>query len=107
MPLIKITATTYATVENEASEFEDKKAGSVATTAVIKPIKTPAANRIKYSRTISWKIEFEENPIACITAISRRRSRIVRARITANPIVPRINPQSTQCQKNRKISIGY
>ena len=98
-PLTKIRATTIAIVENEASELEDKNAGNVAITAVTNPIKTPANNSIKYSFMRIKKIDLVENPTACITAISRRRSKIVRARITANPIVPRIKPSAPSARK--------
>ena len=98
IPFTKINPVTRATVLNDASELVDKNAGSVATTDVMKPIKTPVKRRIKYSEVMILKIGWLLKPMACITEISRRRSKSVRAKITANPMVPRIKPNAPNIQ---------
>ncbi|KAF0234582.1 MAG: hypothetical protein FD181_3649 [Prolixibacteraceae bacterium] len=98
-PFSKINPVTNATVLKEASEPAEINAGNVATTAAAKPISTPAKSRSKYSLVIILKIGWVLNPTACISAISRRRSKSVRAKMTANPMVPRIKPSAPKARK--------
>ena len=100
-PFTRINATTIATVENDTSVFVDKNAGKVAITAVTKPSKTPDTNSNKYSFLSNLKTELFVNPMACIKAISRRRSKIVRAKITAQTNGTQDQPQCTKCQEYR------
>ena len=99
MPFVISRTRMNAIVMKEMPVFGLIKVGNIAMVEVMTPIMIPVRSKLVYSLINSFNISVLLNPTAFSKAISFRRSRILRIRMTPKPTVPINKPKAPITRK--------